>query len=242
MGTFIDLTGQKINRWKVIQRAENRGKAVYWQCQCECGTIKDVKGAHLRSGASQSCGCLQKEVAKEFLVQLGKHNINDLSKQKFGYWTVIEDSGERASNGSILWKCKCECGVEKNILGKYLLNDITISCGCKTRKSKGEEKIAKLLEEANIPFQVQKTFDTCRFEDTNALARFDFFVDGKYLIEYDGEQHFYYSDKGWATEEKFKKTIERDKFKTKWCQDNNIPLIRIPYTQYDNLTIKDLIL
>ena len=28
--------------------------------------------------------------------------------------------------------------------------------------------------------------------------------------------------------------------KSQWCKENNIPLIRIPYTQYNNLTIDDL--
>lgn len=41
----------------------------------------------------------------------------------------------------------------------------------------------------NIPFETEKTFKTCKFFDTNALARFDFYIDNKYLIEYDGETH-----------------------------------------------------
>jgi hypothetical protein len=31
---------------------------------------------------------------------------------------------------------------------------------------------------------------------------------------------------------------EKDKYKTKWCQENNIHLIRIPYTMYDELSIE----
>ena len=181
MGKFIDLTGQKINRWTVIERAENRGKAVYWKCKCECGTIKDVKGSHLRDGSSQSCGCLQKEVAKDFLSQVGQNNFNDLTNKEFGFWTVIKDSGKRASNGTIIWHCKCRCGEEKDLESRYLLKNISISCGCKRRLSKGEEKITKILTDANIPFQTQKTFENCRFPDTNALAKYDFFVNNKYF-------------------------------------------------------------
>jgi hypothetical protein len=40
--------------------------------------------------------------------------------------------------------------------------------------------------EHHIPFEKEKTFDTCRYQNTNAYARFDFFVDNKYIIEYDG--------------------------------------------------------
>lgn len=240
MPKLIDLTGQKFNRWTVLERAENKGKAVYWKCQCECGTIKNVQGHHLRNGASKSCGCLQKEIAKNTLSQIGQNNFNDLSNKRFGFWTVIKDSGKRASNGSIIWHCKCDCGEEKDLESRYLLYNVSISCGCKARISKGEELISSLLTQAGIPFETQKTFEDCRFPNTGALAKFDFFVNGEYLIEYDGQQHFYTG--GWADEEKVEKIQERDAFKDQWCKQHNIPLIRIPYIKYETLTIDDLLL
>lgn len=71
--------------------------------------------------------------------------------------------------------------------------------------------------------------------------RFDFYInEDNYLIEYDGEQHFK------DTNGFFKTTLEeiqkRDIFKNQWCKENNIPLIRIPYTRYDDLCIEDLLL
>lgn len=62
------------------------------------------------------------------------------------------------------------------------------SCGC--INSKGEAKIIQLLIENNIPFEQQKSFETCRFPNSNYLARFDFYVNNQYLIEFDGKQHF----------------------------------------------------
>ena len=62
MPAFIDLTGQKFGRWTVLEKAPSKNKAVYWICQCECGEIKEVKAASLRSGKSKSCGCLQKDL------------------------------------------------------------------------------------------------------------------------------------------------------------------------------------
>lgn len=39
----------------------------------------------------------------------------------------------------------------------------------------------------------------------------------------------------------FKETRERDKIKNQYCKDNNIPLIRIPYTvKAKQLTIEDI--
>ena len=58
------------------------------------------------------------------------------------------------------------------------------------------------------------------------------------LIEYDGAQHYEECGHGWFTEEKLQEIKKRDEYKTKWCKENNIPLIRIPYTEYENLSIE----
>lgn len=63
-GVLQDLTGRKFGLWTVLKRAETRhyrggGQAVCWLCRCECGTVKSVPGRDLKSGASQSCGCLR---------------------------------------------------------------------------------------------------------------------------------------------------------------------------------------
>lgn len=61
MGKFIDLTGQRFGRLTVIKKLGHRGKHILWLCVCDCGTERAVASTHLRSGHSQSCGCLQKE-------------------------------------------------------------------------------------------------------------------------------------------------------------------------------------
>ncbi len=62
MGKFIDLTGQRFGRLKVIRengRAKN-GK-VLWLCQCDCGKQHTVSGDILRRGEARSCGCYRRE-------------------------------------------------------------------------------------------------------------------------------------------------------------------------------------
>ncbi len=68
------------------------------------------------------------------------------------------------------------------------------------------------------------------------LLKFDFAVFGLknnlvVLIEYDGEFHFekQYSD------DKFERVKIHDKFKNQYCKNNNIPLLRIPYWEFDNI-------
>ena len=66
-----------------------------------------------------------------------------------------------------------------------------MSCGCLS--SKGEAKIQSILERNNIKFETQKQFDTCRVGN-NIRARFDFYIpDKNYLIEYDGNVHYFYN-------------------------------------------------
>ena len=99
-------------------------------------------------------------------------------------------------------------------------------------KANRNVKIAEILDEANIEYEIEKTFSSCK--DKKELP-FDFYINNSYLIEYDGEQHF---DKNSIFDYEY--THNHDLIKTKWCKDNNIPLIRIPYTHYDNLTLEDL--
>lgn len=82
------------------------------------------------------------------------------------------------------WKCLCDCGDYVVATGWHLTKGLVCSCGC--MHSKGEYKIRHLLSENNISFEEQKTFSTCLSEKGKPL-KFDFFVNNKYLIEYDGE-------------------------------------------------------
>lgn len=70
--------------------------------------------------------------------------MKDLTGQKFGRLTVIQQEGRSKSNRA-LWLCKCECGGEKIVNGAYLQNGGTRSCGClflETRPKKGWGKSA----------------------------------------------------------------------------------------------------
>ena len=53
----------------------------------------------------------------------------DLTGQSFGRWTVIEQV-PHSNNGDIKWKCKCDCGAIKEVVGKSLRSGVSLSCGC----------------------------------------------------------------------------------------------------------------
>lgn len=242
MPKLIDLTGQKFGRLTVLDKAPSRNGFVYWLCQCDCGTIKEIRGASLKSGKSQSCGCLKNEIVAEMGKASKGSHIIDITGQQYGDLTVLELIDQRGPYGHTIWKCQCSCGNICEVYSANLRQGKTTHCGCKNIISKGENKIRSILLENNIKFEQQKTFQNCKYPDTNTVARFDFWVDNRYIIEYDGEQHFLTSKNyGWMTEDKIKYTQKHDNYKNSWCKNNNIPIIHIPYTYYNEIKLKDLI-
>lgn len=103
--------------------------------------------------------------------------------------------------------------------------------------SKGQDIIRDILYNNNIPFAQEYNVKI-----NGKIHRFDFAIfdaNGiKYFIEYDGEQHFK-AVEIWGGEEGLKNRQERDLEKNEWCKKNNIPLIRIPYTDKD-IKLRDL--
>ena len=79
MANFKDHSGQRFGRWLVLHRAGVKHTRAAWLCRCDCGTEKIVSGAWLRSGQSQSCGCLMRErVVAAHL----RHGQSSSAKQK----------------------------------------------------------------------------------------------------------------------------------------------------------------
>lgn len=58
---IIDILGQRFGRLLVIERLGKKpgitGRAIYWLCECDCGSIVEVSGVELRRGNTVSCGC-----------------------------------------------------------------------------------------------------------------------------------------------------------------------------------------
>ncbi len=67
MPNKIDLTGMRFHRWTVLSQADTVKQVTKWECRCECGTHAAISTDSLRRGASKSCGCLKRELAKERL-------------------------------------------------------------------------------------------------------------------------------------------------------------------------------
>lgn len=226
----IELIGQKIGHLTVIEPTEQRqSNMVVWKCLCDCGNYTYVSTGNLSRNHTTSCGCQKYKI-------IGEKLRLKLLGQRFGRLTVIKELP--TENQESIWLCQCDCGNLKEVKGWYLTRGIVSSCGC--LKSKGEQKISQILSENNIKYEREKIFDTC-LSPTGAPLRFDFYVENKYLIEYDGEQHFLTQPNSLYSQEHIKKIQLYDKIKNDWCKNNQIPLIRIPYIKFNSLTLDDLL-
>ena len=101
------------------------------------------------------------------------------------------------------------------------------------KSSRGEIKICDILDAAGLDYQEEYIFPDLVSSSGRPL-RFDFaiFEDGEViaLIECQGEQH--YSKNKFFTDDSL---LIRDNLKKKFCLENKIPLIEIPYYDYDKI-------
>lgn len=231
-----DLTGQKFGRLTVIGPAEDRitpsgQHKPHWICKCDCGNEVVVAGTHLKSGHTQSCGCFQSE-------NTSKIKFVDVTGQRFGKLVAlcpIRKPGKRT-----IWTCECDCGRYAYVSISALTTGQTISCGCIS--SKAEYILQQYLSENNILYIQQYKFADCI--DTRALP-FDFAIfhhESKkllFLVELQGEQHYYpFTFNSEGKEQKEKNLEERkrlDKIKFDYCRDHQIPILYIKYTHFNRI-------
>lgn len=236
-----DLTGIKFGRLMPLFTVERPGFShKHWLCLCDCGNLKVVLPANLVKGNIHSCGCFRSEITRAHIIEINHTRKINLKNKVFGSLLVLDEEPEVKENTyHYYWKCICQnCGNITKVRSDILISGNKIYCECCNENlSQGERKIASILNKNNINFVSQKCFDSCRFLDTNFPARFDFYVENKYIIEFDGRQHFKDYGNFYFNVSKIQ---EHDKIKNKWCFDNNIPIIRIPYYHLNKIAINDL--
>lgn len=86
-----DLTGKQFGFWKVLKKGERINNIQMWECECKCGTVKQVTAYNLISGRSTNCGCVA--------------SYNLIGKRR-GMLKVIGIAKE----GGLHCICQCDCG------------------------------------------------------------------------------------------------------------------------------------
>lgn len=120
---------------------------------------------------------------------------------------------------------------------------------CSNGVSRGEKKIMAVLDGGGIPYEREKRFAALCGATPNSRLRYDFYLPNhNLLIEYDGEHHFFpVRTKGRISESesviKHERTKINDKKKTKYAKQHGYKMVRIPYTEFNNIEsiISDLL-
>lgn len=130
-----DITGQVFGDLTALFRVDvdSSQKCALWLCKCSCGDEIVVRATALRSGHTKSCGCTSYQRVSQALskeLQPG---------DKFGRYTILYKESETGQGG--LYRCRCECGVEKTIKRQFLLDGSIISCGRYSREEKSQRQL-----------------------------------------------------------------------------------------------------
>lgn len=213
------------NITSILLSEEYSGSKSLMRFRCECGNIYETCWSEFSSRRRYYChNCALKYGTKRL-----KRDFIEKEFKKYGL-TIAE--GEIYNNNRTPLKCYTNDG---HIVFKdynNLVSDYFDYFDKKRHISKGEQKISDILDRLNVLFVREYGFTDCK--KTNKLL-FDFYLpEYNICIEYNGEQHYkpieYFGGTKYFICQK-----ERDKIKQKYCRDNNIKLIIIPYTEFKNI-------
>ena len=125
----LRIDGQRFGRLLAVSRvgSDARKKAV-WRFLCDCGSEIDLPATLVRTGHTQSCGCLRVELARESVVR-------DISGMRFGRLLVGGRVDPPMADGRVKWSCLCDCGASVVRTSKNFVNGSAGSCGCLKREA-----------------------------------------------------------------------------------------------------------
>lgn len=197
-------------------------KNSYTKVKIKCpkhGDFNKLPHRHLKGSGCPKCSKESERLTiKEFIQKSNKIHDN-----YYNYSKVLYLNSHK--------KVKIKC--PKHGIFEQKPNNHLSGQGCSLCSiSKGERRIIKYLKDNQIEYEYQKIFKDCYYKK---CLMFDFYLPKQNIcIEYDGEQH-YVPIRKFGGEKTFKIIKIRDGIKNKYCLENNITMLRIPYTEFSNI-------
>lgn len=218
---------------------KNRGKTVITKdtyCKCRCnidGYVWDSLWGNLNKGE----GCPKCSGSRVYTIKEIQEKL-DASGLKV---TVLDTRIEKVRSGKTKSFVELKCNID-GYEWKSQLSNVLGGKGCSLcSASKAEKAVYAALASNDIEFVFQWKHAGCK---NKKPLPFDFYVPSKNTcIEIDGIQHykpmiFGASDK--TEDEAFEYVKTNDSIKNRFCAENNIELIRIPYF-YTEKRVKSII-
>ena len=131
-----DLTGRTFGQLRVLKKADDQSRSggVWWQCECGCGSTYEAPATLLVTGKRTHCGG---EAHRK------NYAFADITGQRFSRLTALWPLETRDSKGSVVWRCRCNCGNEVDVSYNCLMYSEVKSCGC--RKKEHDQNLGKFL-------------------------------------------------------------------------------------------------
>lgn len=150
-----------------------------WEWECDCGTIIERPVKHVTSGRVKSCGCLAKK---------------DITGQRFGCLVALCPT-EKRDRKQVIWKFRCDCGVETEKPGYLVTSGGIQSCGCLNRELSRERLKKGFIMGTNL-YRIRQEGDPPQKNNTSGCPGvwYDESL-GRYMIrmEFQGELYRVYS-------------------------------------------------
>ena len=117
-----DLTGRIFGDLTVLYKSEKRVHGnVIWVCRCSCGEIYETTASLLIRGRRIRCGSIKHRKNYAF---------SDITGMRFNKLTALYPTKKRDRKGSVVWRCRCDCGQETDVSYNNLMYSDIRSCGC----------------------------------------------------------------------------------------------------------------
>jgi len=208
---------------KILERTHNN-KKVKILCS-KCGKTSEIWRSAFKKKMKSCIHCKtahNKSNHVEFIEKFNKLNSS------------IEILGKyQKANIKIEVRCK-KCGHVWNVTPNSLLSNHGCPNECEAGETRSftEKFIMSFFDNNKITYISQKVFDSCKYK---AVLPFDFYLpDYNLCIEYQGEHH-YFPIEHFGGQKFFEIQQIRDQIKHKYCENNNIKLLCIPYTDKNKI-------
>ena len=100
--------GEIYNNLTIISFDKKQGKRYYWNCKCECGSIKSIIYDHLKSENTKSCGCIRKENTSKIGKANKTHGYSKLKQfSEYNSWqTMIQRCYNKNHDNYLIYGAK----------------------------------------------------------------------------------------------------------------------------------------